>query len=306
LHNRQPTLPQVGGSPEISFAGLPPIPRTVLFDVKEPSQTYQTDPALMGIHPAIRPLPARQTGVFYERRKLPPPPSMRRNQPPPLTRHNRSYSAGSLDGNSPTDQPEQGSPGSTGAMNGVARDGSSPPSWGNPSNGEFVTSAPPLRSYTMGESLTRPPPGAGSFVPAGQRRVRRSMSLGGMSSRYRNPFVDPLSMHPIIQEVPSGQNSPMREMTAMNFQSQTHPESLQPGNGQVNTANQGPRDRPSPKLWDRPDSSNRILTVRNIPSPHPSPSPAEKNHSPLNNMKSRMGSLRDHQGFRVQDAAKNF
>jgi hypothetical protein len=39
----------------------------------------------------------------------------------------------------------------------------------------------------------------------------------------------------------------------------------------------------------------------------PMPVPQEeRSQKPLNSMMSRMGSLRDHQGFKVRDAGKNF
>jgi hypothetical protein len=228
---------------------------------------------------------------------------MRRNPAQNSNRHNRSLSAGSADGAPPPDQarssPVSGTAGA-GMGNSPVRDGGSPP------NAEYPPYGPPPRSYTLGGQLARAAPGAGSLAMAAgsQRRVRRSMSLGGMSTRYRNPFLDPLSMHPIIQEVPSGQNSPMRELDTMDFQN--HPASLQPGVARSNSVSQAGRDRPPPELWNRPDSTNRVLTVRNIPSPTPPASSEEKSQKPLNNMMSRMGSMRDHNGFRVQDAAKNF
>ena len=309
--NRQPTIPQVGGSPERSYA-IPQPPRTVMFDVQEPAQPYPTDAALMAIHPAMRPQQPRQPGqpgVFFERRKLPAPPSMRRNPGQNANRHNRSFSASSADGISPVDQsgssPVAGAAGA-GMGNSPVREAGSPPYPVDPPGAEYPPYGPPPRSYTLGGQLARAAPGAGSMALAAnsQRRVRRSMSLGGMSTRYRNPFLDPLSMHPVIQEVPSGQSSPMKELDTLDFQN--HPASLQPGVGRSNSVSQAGRDRPSPQLWNRPDSTNRVLTVRNIPSPTPPAASAEKSQKPLNNMMSRMGSIRDHNGFRVQDAAKNF
>jgi hypothetical protein len=132
----------------------------------------------------------RQGPILYEPRRPPLPPSMRRNrsQPP---RH--------------FDGPGVG--------------------YGFPPGGGPDAIPPQMlpRSNTISSQMPTQPPG--SLLAGDERaaRVRRSASLSGVDSgpqqlqqqqRYPGPApssLDPLSMHPVIHEVPSAASSPLRE-----------------------------------------------------------------------------------------------
>jgi hypothetical protein len=284
-----------------------------------------TPVAMTGISPIARSA-TRPPGVLYERRRLPPPPSMRR----PVPSHNRSNSSDSSEGKPSANQAGFG-PSTSSPIGGMANDsmdgvhGAS--TWSNTIHQDLAGQLPP-RSYTIASQFARPQPGPGSMSTNPKRRVRRSMSLGGLHNPYRNPFLDPLSMHPVIPEVPSGQSTPVTEDAPKDHSPPAgHPASLVPGLGRASSVRDRPSSdlwkqtqpqpqpqppvelwkRPPVELWNRPDSTNRVLMVRNVsPPPLPSPAPEERSQKPLNSMMSRMGSLRDHQGFKVRDAGKNF
>jgi hypothetical protein len=235
---------------------------------------------MAGVAPMMRSSSStRQPPVLYERRRLPVPPSMRRNRSPP----NRVYDAGAVELQA-TPSPST-SPPVLPLIN--PAEPFARPSTSQGFNRSDVGMHP--RSNTISSQMPTRPPELAQFE--WNQRVRRSMSLSSVNPQaFRNP-QDPLSMHPVIPEVPSRATSPLHLGPGLRRSSLTSPirPSMVPRQSSNGFWNDGEPEKP------------RQLMVRN-----PSPPPAEKNRKQLGEMVRRIGSVRQGDHHKVEDAAKNF
>jgi hypothetical protein len=295
--NREPTLPSVGDlSDRPKIPALPP--KTAQFGMgQKPSPAYPgqmsyrpQDPMMTvaGVAPLIGRVPVRQPGggVLYEPRRPPIPPSMRRNRSPP--------------------QPP-------GALVAPTEDGDYMS--GGSQNVPRSNSLGGLQQNRSLPSLPYGPPGTGRMP---MRQVRRSNSVSGNDAARAQggSGFDPLSMHPVIPEVPSGPTTPVaRDMSMAQHQSST----LAPSNsitkspiemhrGAAPTTFGSPTTRPAPAdRWSTltTDSDKpKVLTIRN-PSPDRE---KEKESSGIGSIVRRVSNMRHDREPTVKPemAARNF
>jgi hypothetical protein len=317
--NREPTLPKIGDLSDRGFMPSSP-PKTATFGMDQAvtssypgHSSYRPNDSMMAVAgvgalaagagamaAAHHRSPVRSHGgVLYEPRRPPLPPSMRRNRSPPQA-GNGAYGEG--------DYTQPGIPRSNSM-------GSQP---------MFNRSMPQLNN-----GYGPPPPALipGRMPP--MRQVRRSASVSGSDlaggSRYSpnsSPF-DPLSMHPVIFEVPSGpttpvpaemaaDNSPPGSMTTTPVEVQRRPLPLnsRSPNGPAPTS---ALPRPPMDRWNTAGSEAdkpKVLTVRN-PSPEPDMEEKKKEKgsgSPIGSIVRRVSNMgrEKEPTMKPGDAAKNF
>jgi hypothetical protein len=185
--------------------------------------------------------------------------------------------------------------------------------YGFPPNPDAIQPLP--RSNTISSQMPTQPPG--SFLGDDRiHRVRRSASLSDAApppppqqqQRYLGPgppSLDPLSMHPVIPEVPSGANSPLREDA---------PRLAGPGQmSEDPRASTSITARILAERWSTASTEPpraEIERPRQLFVTNPSPaSPALSESQPSRpSMVQRVASLRQEAagGDKPQDAAKNF
>jgi len=256
--------------------------------------SYRPGPemTMAGMSPMMRPPPShRQPPVLYDRRRPPVPPSMRRNRSPQF---NNGYGPMGP-GMSPTHSPRGPPP--NGADRGFPQP--QPPPQGPPPQPQNTGFAEPgqymPRSNTISSQMPSRTVEMGQMEPDRNRRVRRSMSLSNLENEFRKPSLDPLSMHPVIPEVPSGGTTPMFENGPVDPRVAALGVTHRRSNSLTMSTN-----RPS-VTWDRLDVPRQLIVTN--PSP---PTPLmDKAKTPVGDMMRRVGSI-SRPEHKVGDAAKNF